>query len=179
MNDSITGHFSIKGAPETFVSTMVFLFADRDDLTVSEDYGRRNSVNVTPSGPQPCFRYCRLQAYALQEGPTQIRYFAPSKGDMERIIEDVKATLKQRGFIIDTDSEPAPALEAPQPDDQAGEPAIDEETERRLTAVRQWPEAKSKGVKRRDYVERLGISESGLTRWRDELRNRGFDVPDF
>jgi hypothetical protein len=69
--------------------------------------------------------------------------------------------------------------ENPQSDDQAGAPAVDEETERRLQAVREWPKAKREGIKRRDYVHPLGISESGLTRWRDELRNRGFDVPDF
>ncbi len=64
--------------------------------------------------------------------------------------------------------------------DRAGEPrAVDEETRKRLVAVRGWPAARESGVKRREYVDPLGISESGLTRWRDELRKQGFVVPDF
>jgi hypothetical protein len=118
MSDSITGEFSIKGAPDTFVSTMLFLFGGRDDLTVSPDNDQQHVVKITPNGPQPYYQWCRFEAFALQDGPTQIRYFTPNKSDMESTIGEVIATLKRRGFIVD-DSPPA-TLEIPESEDQAG-----------------------------------------------------------
>ena len=175
MNDSIKGSFFFKGANKFFPSLLHALFHARDDVTISIAPGNLPTVKITPSGPQPYNRFCTFEAWQMPDGWSFVNYYTPGNSGMKNIIEETISFLIQRGYVF----EEPPAVEAPQPDDQAGPPAVDEETQRRLTAVRGWPEAKSKGVKRRDYVDRLGISESGLTRWRDELRNRGFDVPDF
>lgn len=66
-----------------------------------------------------------------------------------------------------------------QSDDQAGAPAVDEKTERRLAIVRGWPEAKANGMIRADYAALHSIDASTLTKWKNALRRRGFDVPNF
>ncbi|GIV69348.1 hypothetical protein [Caldilinea sp.] len=57
--------------------------------------------------------------------------------------------------------------------------ASDSEVARQLEAVRGWPDARKRGVRRRDYVASYSIDESTLTRWRNRLRKAGYDVPDF
>ena len=63
--------------------------------------------------------------------------------------------------------------------DEREEDGVDYQTKLSLEAVRGWPEARKQGVKRRDYVAKYHISESTLTRWRNKLEMRGFNVPDF
>lgn len=61
-------------------------------------------------------------------------------------------------------------------EDPAG---IDDKTKDMLEAVRGWPAAKAAGVPRWKHVQKYHTSPGNLTRWRDTLRKKGYDVPDF
>lgn len=67
----------------------------------------------------------------------------------------------------------APAVVVEDPAD------IDDKTKDMLEAVRGWPAAKAAGVPRWKYVQPYHTSPGNLTRWRDTLRKKGYDVPDF
>ena len=177
MSDSITGEFSIKGAPDTFVSTMLFLFGGRDDLTVSPDNDQQHVVKITPNGPQPYYQWCRFEAFALQDGPTQIRYFTPNKSDMESTIGEVIATLHRRGFIVD--NSPVATSEIPKSDDaapdQAGEPPrpgrresrAHERARERLRSGEDETTVKADWCK--DYEEETGMTPAQTTSGEKEL----------
>jgi len=172
MDSNTSGSFFFRGTAKIFLSTFTGLLSGDVDLSASVIGAAL--ARVEPRRAHQYYEFIRFDAHEMPDG-TLVRWYMPEKANLGAVALEIVEKFRARGYVVDADATPQAGTE-PAP---AGMVGADEKTAERLEAVRGWPEAKRRGMRRCDYCAQYSIDESTLTKWRAALKKQGYDVPDF